>query len=161
MTKLLFSLLASLVIWASVAEHAAADDNAPFKDLPGRWVGEGRLGLQSGNIEKVKCRATYFVSEGGAGLRQNIRCATADAKIEVKSKLRSNAGTLSGTWKELIYNLEGKLTGKVTERGFRISVKGDAMAANMEVIVFKGQQVVEIQFIDSTLVGLTLILMKG
>lgn len=159
MTRFVFAVLASLVVVFGTG--VAADDSAPFKDLPGRWVGEGRIGLESGKIEKVKCRATYFVSEGGAGLRQNIRCATSGAKIEVKSQLRSNAGTLSGTWKELIYNLEGELTGKVTERGFRISVKGADMAANMEVILFKGRQVVEIQFIDSALVGLTLILTKG
>src|SRR5687767_9679916 len=41
---------------------AAVQKSAPFKELPGRWVGEGRLGLKEGKTEKVQCRATYFVN---------------------------------------------------------------------------------------------------
>ena len=141
---------------------AAVQKSAPFKELPGRWVGEGRLGLKDGKTEKVQCRATYFVNPAGNELKQNIRCASASGKIEVKSLVNaSKDGKLSGTWNELVYNLGGEMTGEVTERGLRIIVRAGDLTANMDVIVMNDRQIVEIQFFNSTLRGLTLILKKG
>jgi len=134
---------------------------APFKDLPGRWVGEGRIGVKDSKPESVKCRATYFVNDKGDELRQNIRCASAGGKVEVKSNVVASGGKLTGTWNELVYNLGGEMTGEVTERGFRIVVRGGDMRANMDVIVIGDRQIVEIQFFNSSIRGLTLILKKG
>lgn len=159
MRKLSVSTLASLA-WL-FAGAALAQEASPFKDLPGRWIGEGRLGLKEGKVETVKCRATYFLSKDASELKQNIRCASASGNIEVKSVVTHKAGTLTGSWNELIYNLGGELTGSVTPRGFRISVRGSGLTANMDVIVAKDKQIVEIQFFESTLLGLTLVLQKG
>lgn len=135
--------------------------DAPFKELAGRWVGEGRIGMSEGKVESVKCRATYFVEGTGNQLKQNIRCASAGGKVEVKSDVLSKDGKLSGTWNELVYNLGGDMTGEVTQRGFRIVVRGGDLTANMDVIVMNDRQIVEIQFFNSSLRGLTLILKKG
>jgi hypothetical protein len=140
---------------------APVQKEAPFKELPGRWVGEGRLGMKDGKTEKVQCRATYFVNPAGNELKQNIRCASASGKIEVKSLVNARDGKLSGTWNELVYNLGGDMTGEVTQRGFRIAVRSGDLTANMDVIVLNDRQVVEIQFFSETLRGLTLILKKG
>jgi hypothetical protein len=141
---------------------AAVQKSAPFKELPGRWIGEGRIGLKEGKTEKVQCRATYFVNSAGNELKQNIRCASASGKIEVKSLVTaSKEGKLSGTWNELMYNLGGEMTGEVTERGLRIVVRAGDLTANMDVIVMNDRQIVEIQFFNSALRGLTLILKKG
>jgi len=139
----------------------AVNRTAPFKGLPGRWVGEGRIGVKDSKPESVKCRATYFVNDKGDELRQNIRCASAGGKVEVKSNVIANGGKLTGTWNELVYNLGGEMTGEVTERGFRIVVRGGDMRANMDVIVMGDRQIVEIQFFNSSIRGLTLILKKG
>jgi hypothetical protein len=162
MRTFLVTTLALFAGWClfGAAQGIAADDS-PFKELPGRWVGEGRIGLKDGKTEQVKCRATYFLSDTTDELKQNIRCASASGKIEVKSVVAHKAGKLSGTWNELIYNLGGDLGGEVTPHGFRISVQGSGLTANMEVIVREGRQIVEIQFFDSALLGLTLILQKG
>lgn len=140
---------------------APVQKDAPFKELAGRWVGEGRIGMSEGKVESVKCRATYFVEGAGKELRQNIRCASSGGKVEVKSNVIANQGRLTGTWNELVYNLGGDLKGEVTQRGFRISVKGGDLTANMDVIVMNDRQIVEIQFFNSSLRGLTLILKKG
>ncbi|HEX9882088.1 MAG TPA: hypothetical protein VGA65_06235 [Hyphomicrobium sp.] len=162
MRTFLLTTLALLVgcYLLSTPQSAAAEDS-PFKELPGRWVGEGRLGLKNGKTEQVKCRATYFLSADDDQLKQSIRCASASGKIEVKSVVTHAAGKLSGTWNELIYNLGGELDGEVTPHGFRISVQGSGLTANMEVIVREGKQIVEIQFFDSALRGLTLLLQQG
>lgn len=146
---------------APAGAPAAVQKAAPFKDLPGRWVGDGRIGLTDGKVESVKCRATYFVNEAADELKQNIRCASASGKIEVKSVVTAKDGKLSGTWNELVYNLGGEMSGDVTQRGFRIAVRAGDLTANMDVIVMNDRQIVEIQFFSSTLRGLTLILKKG
>ena len=139
-----------------------ADDAGPFGSLPGRWVGDGRLGFKSGDVEKIKCRATYFVETQGQHLRQNIRCASASGKVELKSAIdHANGGKLTGTWKELLYNLSGQLEGTVTERGFRIKVNGKDLNAHMEIIVKDNRQIVEVHFDSATLIGMTLLLTKG
>lgn len=160
MKKTVFTFLAILACWLSFQGHGFADPVSPFKDLPGRWVGDGRLGFKDGKSETVKCRATYFLSDDGVELKQNIRCASASGNVEVKSEIKHNADELTGTWNELIYNLGGDLSGKVTPSGFRISVRGEGLTANMEVIVREGKQIIEIQFFSETLVGLTLVLAK-
>jgi hypothetical protein len=152
------------LLFGAIAAHAAdatPPPASPFKDLPGRWVGEGRLGLKDGKVETVKCRATYFLSADERELKQNIRCASASGKIEVQSAVTHKDGKLSGKWNELIYNLGGDLDGAVTPRGFRISVRGSGLTANMDVMVLNAKQVVEIQFFESTLLGLSLLLQKG
>jgi hypothetical protein len=160
MKKIAFTFLAIVASWLSVHGTVLADPASPFKDLPGRWVGDGRLGFKDGKFETVKCRATYFLSDDGVELKQNIRCASASGNVEVKSEIKHNADQLSGKWNELIYNLGGDLSGQVTPAGFRITVRGEGLTANMEVIVREGKQIVEVQFFSETLVGLTLVLAK-
>lgn len=141
---------------------AFADEKGPFIKLPGRWVGEGRLGFKSGDVENIKCRATYFVKDEGERLKQNIRCASASGKVELKSDINHGDGdSLSGTWEELLYNLSGKLDGSITDRGFRIKVLGKDLHAHMEIIVKDNLQIVEIHFDSATLIGMTLLLKKG
>jgi hypothetical protein len=144
-----------------MAPAALAYEVSPIKELPGRWVGEGRLGVRDGKIENVKCRVTYFVSENQEQLKQTIRCASAGGNIEVQSLISHVAGALSGTWTEQVHNLKGEMTGEVTKNGFRVVVKGPDFSANMDIIFRNEKQIVEIQFINSSLVGLTLVLAKG
>lgn len=140
-----------------------ASTPGPFAAIAGWWGGEGRLRFKDGKQEQVKCRTTYFVTSDGNELKQTIRCASGSGKIEVTSQVKHAAGALSGTWTETVYNLTGDLTGEVTPRGYRVSVKGaDAgLSANMDIIVKDKKQIVEIQFFSETLVGLTLLLEKG
>jgi hypothetical protein len=42
-----------------------------------------------------------------------------------------------------------------------VSVKGENLNANMDIIVKGERQIIEIQFLDSSLIGLTLVLSKG
>ena len=143
------------------ATPAFAVDASPFDKLVGRWVGEGRLGVRDNATEQVKCRVTYLLPGPADQLQQTIRCATASGSIEVRSTVAHAAGTLTGTWTELERKMHGDLTGTVTPRGFRVNIKGEGLHANMDIVILGAKQVIEIQFIDSSLIGLTLILDKG
>ena len=140
---------------------ASAEEPSPFAKVMGRWLGEGRLGIRDGITEQVKCRATYVVSGQGEQVRQTIRCATDSSSVEVQSTVAHASGKLTGTWRELSRDWSGELTGTVTAHGFKVAVKGAELNANMDIIVRDTRQIIEIQFIDSSLIGLTLILTKG
>ena len=142
---------------------ALAADASPFAKLAGRWLGEGRFGIRDGGTEEVKCRVTYILTgSDGNGLKQTIRCAAPSGTIEVQSLVTHSAGKLSGTWKELSRDMSGELAGEVTPKGFRVVIKGSSLNANMTIVlVGDAKQVVEIQFLDSALIGLTLVLQKG
>lgn len=132
-----------------------------FADLSGRWVGEGRLGIRDNPPETVKCRATYIAGANADELKQTIRCATAGGSIEVISNLVRSGSRLTGHWQETVHNIAGDLEGELTAKGLRIIVKSTDLAANMDVIVKDQQQVVEIQFHNSTLIGLSMLMKKG
>lgn len=152
-------LAAGAALWNCAPAFAV--DASPFEKIVGRWVGEGRLGVRDSATEQVKCRVTYILPNPTGELRQTIRCASGSGSIEVRSVVTHTGGTLSGTWQELSRNMSGDLTGTITPRGFRVRVKGEGLHANMDIVVLGTKQVIEIQFIDSSLIGLTLILDKG
>jgi hypothetical protein len=139
--------------------HAA--ELSPFEKLVGRWVGEGRLGVRDNATEQVKCRVTYLLPGQADQVQQTIRCASASGSIEVRSTVTHAAGLLTGTWTELERKMEGEVTGAVTPRGFKVRIEGEGLKANMDIVLLGTKQVIEIQFIDSSLIGLTLILDKG
>src|SRR3972149_9731666 len=58
----ILAILALLACGMSSPLSALAEPPSPFKNLPGRWVGEGRIGLGGGKIETGKCRAAHFLS---------------------------------------------------------------------------------------------------
>jgi len=132
-----------------------------FESFPGRWVGEGRLYTKGGKTEMVRCRVTYFLSNDKAELKQNIRCASGGGKIELKSVIHHNHEKISGTWHETIYELKGELSGRQIKDGLLVHAKGEGLQATMQLLFMKGKQVAEIQFNHATLVGLTLVLVKG
>ena len=112
---------------------ASAQDASPFEKLAGRWVGEGRLGIRDGK----------------------------SGTVEVQSAVTHAAGQLSGSWKELSRDWSGELSGGVTPNGFKVAIKGSELNANMDIIVKENRQIIEIQFTNSSLIGLTLVLNKG
>ena len=136
---------------------AAPKPVGPFDALLGWWIGKGRLGFTNGKTEEVKCRATYVLADESDRLRQVVRCASPSGKVEVESAITAEGDSLTGTWRERTYNFEGQLDGQTVPNGFRVVVKGEDVKANMTVLVRGNRHVVEIQFSESALVGLTMI----
>jgi hypothetical protein len=155
------TLLAAAFQWLAIHPPACAQEEAPFAKLAGRWLGDGRLGITGGKTEVVKCRVTYIVTDEARQVRQTIRCATDSDTVEVQSTVRHAAGALSGSWKELSRDWSGEIAGNVTPNGFKVAIKGTELNANMDIVVRGNRQIIEIQFINSSLIGLTLILNKG
>lgn len=157
------SVLAGLCAAAVTLQAEPITPGAPptLDALVGRWTGQGRLGFAEQKFENVKCRVTYLRTPQPGQLKQNIRCASASGNIEVLSELQQDGTTLRGKWTETVRNMSGDLEGQVTPTGFRVAIKGTDLQANMDIIARGPRQLVEIQFHNSTLVGLSLMLVKG
>ena len=154
-------LVATLCHAALGSSPIWAEDASPFEKLAGRWLGEGRLGMRDGVTENVKCRVTYVVPEHARQVRQTIRCASESGSVEVQSTVMYASGTLSGSWKELSRNMSGEVTGRITPTGFKVAIQGSELNANMDIIVKDAKQIIEIQFLNSSLIGLTIVLTRG
>ena len=63
---------------------------SPFAGLAGAWNGSGRIEMQNGNGERIRCRARYSVSQVGEVLVQELRCASDSYKFDVNSTSQSN-----------------------------------------------------------------------
>jgi hypothetical protein len=159
--RIAFLLLAAAGLALLVQAPASAQEASPFVKLAGRWLGDGRLGFTGGKTEVVKCRVTYIVTDQAQQVRQTIRCATESGSVEVQSTVTHAAGALKGSWKELSRDWSGELAGNVTANGFKVAIKGSELNANMDIIVKDNRQIIEIQFMNSSLIGLTLVLTKG
>ncbi len=164
----LFMAAAAVAVFANAQRAGAVGAfEAPAAAWPppaflGRWTGEGRLGFREGKTESVKCRVTYFADgEPAATLKQNVRCATPGAAVEVKSEITESNGALRGVWTETVHNLSGEITGVRTAQGFRVRVKNAELDATMDLILMDATQVIEIQFHNSMLLGLSIALTKG
>jgi hypothetical protein len=76
--KRLYLVVATLFM-SSLAASAPepgplAQDANPIMALGGRWAGMATMTPASGPNETFRCVVTYFPSEAGAALRQNLRC---------------------------------------------------------------------------------------
>ena len=155
------SLVLAVLFLGSSPTLSANQAAHPFDNLIGWWIGQGRLGFKGGKTENVKCRATYRRVADPDKVAQTVRCASPSGKVEIKSDITHADGRLNGVWRERTYELSGKLDGRVIPGGFRVRVAGQDLSANMTVFVKGERQIVEIQFRNSTLIGLTLLFNRG
>ena len=156
------ALAALLFVTLTLPLHEArAVTASPFAPLLGRWTGMGMIGYKASPPEKIKCRATYLLTDTQDELKQTIRCATSGGAVEIISNVKETGGKLSGHWKETIHNFEGDLTGEVTPKGFRVVIQSSDVTANMDIVVNKDKQAIEVQFTNSSLIGMTLVMTKG
>src|SRR5260370_20482956 len=105
----------------------------PFAGLAGAWNGSGRIEMQSGTSERIRCRARYSVSQAGDVLVQDLRCASDSYKVDVNSTSQSDQGSLSGTWTELTRNVSGTLSGRAS--GGSIQARATALGVSAGLTV--------------------------
>lgn len=105
----------------------------PIETLPGRWTGWGKMTLDGGNTERVKCIATYIKENGGRELRHNLRCASSNYRIDAIAQLKVSRGRVSGEWQERTYATGGAVSGRVKGDGINVRIVGNQFTATMMV----------------------------
>lgn len=105
----------------------------PFAGLAGAWNGSGRIEMQDGKGERIRCRARYSVSQAGEALVQELRCASDSYKLAVNSTAQSDGGSLSGTWTEVTRNVTGTLSGRASGGSIQARVTALGFSAGLTV----------------------------
>src|SRR5687767_15765705 len=101
-----------LALVASTSYAQAA--SGPFADFEGSWSGTGTISMSNGTNERIRCRASYQITEAGRLLSQDLRCASDSYKFELQSTVSHQGGTISGTWNETTRNVVGNISGRVS-----------------------------------------------
>ena len=143
----------------SGSSHASADN--PFATLAGSWSGQGKIRLEGGKSETIRCRAYYTTSDGGAGLGMAIRCASSSNKIEMRANLNYSKGSVTGSWEERTFNASGEVKGQATSSKLTLSIVGGGLNGSMSVRLGGASQSVSISTTGSTFQGLDLSLSRG
>jgi hypothetical protein len=129
-----FASVLSLLVGGMHDHTLIAQDGNSILPLAGRWAGAGTMIPASGPSETFRCVVTYFPSENGSRLRQNLRCKSASYQFDGATQLRITAGKVTGRWQDKINSLSGTVTGNITADGFHILLRGDLFNAKMTVV---------------------------
>jgi hypothetical protein len=154
--RLLFAAVAFFVASAS----ASFAQSGPFAGMAGHWSGSGTVTLDDGSTERIRCRASYAVGEGGNGLNQSLTCASDSYKFELKSNVIAERGVLSGTWSESSRNVSGNIEGRVSGNNFQVVASAPGFTANLSLTTRGNKQSVVIRA-DSQFKGATISLSRS
>jgi hypothetical protein len=152
---------AAFAVMLGLSAPSINAQSAPFAALAGSWSGAGRIDLQDGTSERIRCRASYSVGGDGLSFQQQLRCASDSYKFDVNSNVHSQGGSLSGTWSEATRNLSGKVSGNATASRIQARVDGGAFSAGLNVYTNGNQQGVTIVPQGTDVKGVTVTMVKG
>lgn len=138
----------ALSLFAFPAAKPALSDPGPFNTLLGSWGGSGEYSLADGTRERIKCNAYY--TGGGTQLGMAIRCSGGSNKIEIRSKLNSSGGRITGHWEERTFNAQGDASGTATGDRITLQITG-AVSGSMSVAYTASSQTVSIATQNITL----------
>jgi hypothetical protein len=134
-TAYAFALVAGVVFLVAAfapVRHAQRAVGS-FAGLAGAWNGSGRIEMQNGTSERIRCRARYSVSQAGDVLAQDLRCASDSDSIDVNGTFQSDQGSLSGTWTELTRNVSGTLSGRASGGSIQARMTALGFSAGLTV----------------------------
>ena len=127
--------VSGLMLCLSLATGSAeTSETASVLNLAGRWAGVGTLVPASGPNEDFKCVITYFPSDDGSRVRQNLRCKGANHNFDAATHLQIAGGQVKGRWEDNVYSLTGTVDGTMTQGGFNVLLRGQFFAAKMTVV---------------------------
>ena len=151
LTKPLATAALSCALFAFAA--GPADATGPFAQLDGSWSGSGRINLTDGKSEDLKCTAYYTPNGGGAEISVALRCASASNKVELRAKLASDGGRVSGSWEERTFNASGTVTGQASPTQIKLAISGGGFTGSMAMMTTGRKQVISVSTEGVTLKG--------
>jgi hypothetical protein len=125
-----------------------------FQGLIGTWSGDGKITLDNGRSESLKCKAYY--TDKGDGLGIALRCASASNKIDLRATLVSSGSSVNGDWEERQFNAAGKVSGQASGNKITLSINGGGLTGSMAVTTSGSSQTVSITTDGSALKGVSI-----
>ena len=126
-----------LVLLALFAGPATAD---PFHPFLGAWGGTGRVVVDDGKSESIRCTGYYRAIGDPKGLGVAIRCASPSYSIQLRSALAVDGTQLSGSWEERTFNVQGQLSGRIEGGRIMLTVDSGALTAAMTILLSGSSQ---------------------
>ena len=105
----------------------------PLDRFSGRWAGWGRITLDSGKSERVKCVTVYRVSNGGKAANQSFRCSSPSYRFDAKADYKVSGRKVSATWAESIYAMEGDIVATMTGSGLQGTLRSSTFAGRIKI----------------------------
>lgn len=133
-----------IVLSLLLSDGVAAAQSGPFAGLAGGWAGSGAISLADGSRERIRCRATYQMTNGEMTLRQTLRCASDSYKFDLSSDVVSEGSRISGTWSESSRGIGGTLQGRAGEGRFGVVVDAPGFSANLTLTTHGNRQSISI-----------------
>ena len=139
-------IMATALLFAAFVPLSASYAQAgPFAGLAGVWSGAGTVTLDDGSTERIRCRATYAVGDGGHGLNQSLTCASDSYRFNLASNVVASGGSLSGTWSESSRGITGSLEGRGANGNFQVVASAPGFTANITLTTRGNRQSVVIR----------------
>lgn len=161
-TRKSFILAAVAALAAAVVQIVPAEAAGPFSKFAGTWHGDGKISMQDGTKESIRCRVTYAVANAGTLLGQTLVCASQSYKFNVNSQVQADGSQLSGTWTETTRQVTGSVSGTVTDGTITGTVSGATFSAGLSLAVRGNNQFVRIKPSGTTdVVDVTVTLHRG
>jgi hypothetical protein len=130
---------------ASVFSSASHAQSGPFAGMAGNWSGGGSVTLDDGSSERIRCRASYAVGNGGSGLNQTLTCASDSYRFNLSTNVIAQGGSLSGTWSESSRNINGAIEGRGSNGNFEVVATAPGFTANISLTTRGNKQSVVIR----------------
>lgn len=156
--RLIFAAAAMLA--ASIWSSSHAQSGGPFAGMAGVWSGGGTVTLDDGSTERIRCRATYAVGDGGNGLQQTLTCASDSYKFNLSSNVLARGSAISGTWNEASRNVNGNLEGRTGGGVVQVIANAPGFSANISLTTRGNKQSVIIRS-ESQFKGASIILTRS
>lgn len=123
-----------ILLLGGATAHAACSPEGTklIERLNGSWRGSGTVTPIGGQPERILCRISY-TRTGGNGVRQNIRCAGTDYRIEATANVTCNGNRISGVWTENIASNTGRINGQLSGQRLRASFQGPNFKGRLSV----------------------------
>ena len=134
--------IATVLLFSLVPINPAASAGA-FANFSGSWSGSGRMTLEGGRSESMRCRANYTDRSGGNSLGISLRCASASNRIALRANLAASGNRVSGTWEESEFNVGGRASGSASGNNISLSIQG-GLSGSMSVTTNGARQSVNI-----------------
>jgi hypothetical protein len=158
--KSMFRMAAVAALAAGWANAPAMAQSGPFAALNGTWNGTGTISLSKGTEERLRCRASYAASQGGARLGQNLRCASDSYNFDLRAEVNAAGSSISGTWSEQTRNVGGNITGEVKGNRIQVLVDSAGFSATLTLVTQGDKQTVTIRSKGQDLTGAVINLVR-
>jgi hypothetical protein len=145
---------------AVVATSAFASASGPFDGLAGKWSGTGVVTYSDGTKERLQCSVKYEQAEP-TSITQAVSCTSDSYNFRINAFYKSSNSGLVGHWSETVMQVNGSLSGTVTDGHIMGNLRGPGFQAKVNVDTKGNQQTVTVVTADQKISQVAIAVKRG